>query len=92
VGEEKPIVGSVRLQDGKRNLFVFIVTTDNIIIAPEPKAGTVFTMKSIPRIGESIRVKEKRYRIKDIEHTLDHPQGHHLTLVVESEREVGDVI
>jgi hypothetical protein len=74
------------------NLFVFIVTTDNIIIAPENEVGTVFTMTSIPQIGESIRVKEKRYRIKDIEHTLDHPQGHHVTLIVESDREVGAVI
>jgi len=49
-------------------------------------------MKSVPRIGESVRIKEKRYRIKDIEHTLDHPQGHHLTLIVESDREIGDVI
>lgn len=71
---------------------IFIVTTDNIIIGPEPKTGTVFSVKSIPRIRESIRVKEKRYRIKDIEHTLDHPQGHHLTLIVEWDREVGDVI
>ena len=76
----------------KENLFAFIVTTDNVIIAPEPEVGTVFSLKSIPRIGESIRVKERRYRIKNIEHTLDHPQGHHLTLIVESDREVGDVI
>lgn len=71
---------------------VFVCTTDNVTIAPDPDAGTVFLIKSVPRIGESIRVKEKRYRIKDIEHTLDHPQGHHLTLVVESDREIGDVI
>ena len=74
------------------NPSIFILTTDSIIIAPEREVGTVFSIKSIPRIGESIRVKEKRYRIKDIEHTLDHPQGHHLTLIVESDREIGDVI
>lgn len=71
---------------------IFICTTDNVCVAPEREAGTVFLVKAIPRIGESIRVKEKRYRIKDIEHTLDHPQGHHLTLIVESDREIGDVI
>lgn len=71
---------------------VWIVTTDNIVIAPKPEAGTVFLIKSVPRIGESIRVEEKRYRIKDIEHTLDHFQGHQLTLVVEFDREIGDVI
>jgi hypothetical protein len=71
---------------------ISVCTTDNVSIAPDRDAGTVFLVKSIPRIGESIRVKEKRYRIKDIEHTLDHPQGHHLTLIVESDTEIGDVI
>lgn len=73
-------------------LSIFIYTTDSVCIAPDPKEGTVFLMKSTPRIGESIRVKDKRYRIEDVEHTLDHPQGHHLTLIVESDREIGDVI
>jgi hypothetical protein len=71
---------------------IFVVTTDNVSIGPDPKLGTVFEVKSVPRIGESIRVKEKRYRIMDIEHSLDHRQGHHLTLIVEWEREIGDVI
>ncbi|MBA3832295.1 MAG: hypothetical protein H0X34_10475 [Chthoniobacterales bacterium] len=35
-----------------------------VVIGPETEVGTVFSVKSIPRIGESIRVKEKRYRIK----------------------------
>jgi hypothetical protein len=69
---------------------VDIVTIDNIVIAPQRDAGTVFLIKSVPRIGESIRVEGKRYRIKDIEHTLDHPQGHQLTLVVELDREIGE--
>jgi hypothetical protein len=71
---------------------LFIVTTDNIEIAPKPEAGTVFVIKAVPRIGESIRVDGKRYRIKDVEHTLDHPQGHMATLVVEVDRETGDAI
>lgn len=78
----------------KHNPPIFVLTTDSVCIAPDGDVGTVFDVKSIPRIGESIRVREKRYRITDIEHYLDHRegQGHHLTLVVESEREIGDVI
>ena len=71
---------------------LFIVTTDNIEIGPKPEAGTIFVVKAVPRIGESIRIDGKRYRIKDIEHVLDHPQGHMATLVVEFDREIGDVI
>jgi hypothetical protein len=74
------------------NLAVSILTTDRVVIAPESDKGNVFLVKAVPRIGESIRVAERRYRIKDIEHELDHPQGHSLTLVVESDREIGDVV
>jgi hypothetical protein len=71
---------------------ISVYTTDSVCIAPGPKKATVFLVKSMPRIGESIRVQDKRYRIKDIEHWLNHPQGHCLSLIVESDREIGDVI
>lgn len=70
---------------------VFLTTTDNVSIAPD--GGTAFDVKSIPRIGESIRVKNRRYRINDVEHELGLPSGgHNISLIVESEREIGDVI
>jgi len=64
---------------------VIIRTTDGESIFPDPKVGNFFAIKSVPHIGEAVRVREKLYRIKDIEHILDHAQGHHLVLIVSGE-------
>ena len=59
---------------------IAVVMPDGTPLCPE--GGTCFVVTNVPRIGETICVKDRFHRISDVVHEVDHPQGCIVSLLV----------